>query len=59
MGVYSESQIIVKCDSCLDAFIEQGSRAEVKKLARKDGWHIDVVGRVTCPKCFKGIRNET
>ena len=50
MGVVTESQVIISCDSCLGTFIEAGlKRKDVEKMAREDGWLIS--RRVTCPDC--------
>ena len=52
MGIVTQNQVVISCDSCLNTFIESGLyRVTVVEMARADGWLIG--GKVTCPNCQK------
>ena len=57
MGVLTEYQAVVSCDSCYDNLVEAfWTQKETIKEARKLGWKIGK--KVTCPKCQKGEYND-
>ncbi len=51
MGLYTESQLVIKCDTCGEMETNGGQgRAFSIKSFRKDGWKIGK--KVTCPECY-------
>lgn len=53
MGIITECQVVITCDSCGETFIEAWHRRLTIKIARSAGWKIDK--NVTCPKCYAKI----
>ena len=55
MGLSTESQLVIICDTCgkMDTNAGQGRKYSIK-VFRGDGWHIGK--KVTCPECLKERR---
>jgi len=57
MGIRTEYQAVITCDTCLDNWIEAGyTQKEAIAGARKAGWKIGK--KVTCPKCQQKLKEE-
>ena len=54
MGIVTEKQVVIRCDSCDDTYVEAGVRRPlVILMARQWGWMIRRTGAVVCPVCRK------
>ena len=52
MGIRTEYQVVVTCDTCGDINTEAYTRQkDARKMFRSYGWKIGK--KVTCPKCVK------